>query len=222
MVKPANAQAIPRGPPTSDEWAPFITFKMADGTSLESNFSQLASQPLNLSLTAFANNSPEGHEYGVLIVSYVASWLNTPVVLYSWSGNPANLNDWFTNNSNSNPNANTHLGWIYDSTTPNGTEIYSTAGPPYWVDYNLVLKDIPLGHQQINFTVVKAALYWGGGFGYAELASDDTMDFIVSNKPLPTPTPTVPEFPTTIALTFLSLTALAVAVVSRRKHLTRS
>jgi len=79
-----------------------------------------------------------------------------------------------------------------------------------------------LGHQQINFTVVKAALYWGGGFGYAELASDDTMDFIVSNKPLPTPTPTVPEFPTTIALTFLSLTALAVAVVSRRKHLTRS
>jgi hypothetical protein len=36
------------------------------------------------------------------------------------------------------------------------------------------------------------------------------------------PTPYVVEFPATIALTFLAVTALAVAVVSRRKHLTGS
>jgi len=33
------------------------------------------------------------------------------------------------------------------------------------------------------------------------------------------PTPSIPEFPATIALTFLAVTTLAVAVVSSRKHL---
>jgi hypothetical protein len=216
MVKPASAQEIPQGPPTSDEWAPFITFKMADGTLVEDNFSQQAIQPLNLNLTAFANNSPEGREYGVLSVSYVASWLNTPVVLYSWSGNPANLNDWFTNNSNTNPNSSTHLGWIYYSQTPNGTEIYGTGGPPYWVDYNLVLNDIPLGHQQINFTIVKAALYWGGEFGYAEMASNETVNFTVTNSP--SSTPAVSEFPASIILPLLA--AALISIVFSRKRIT--
>jgi len=39
---------------------------------------------------------------------------------------------------------------------------------------------------------------------------------------LATPTPSVPEFPATLALTFLALTALTIAVASRRKHLAGS
>jgi hypothetical protein len=215
MAKPASAQEIPQGTPTSDEWAPIITFKMADGTSLENNVSQSASQSLDLNLTAVANNSPEGHEYGVLSVSYVASWLDTPVVLYSWSGNPANLNDWFTNNSNTIPNANTRLRWIYYSTTPNGTEIYSTEGPPYWVDYNLVLNDVPLGNQHMTFTVVKAALYWGGEFGYAEMASNETVNFTITNSP--SSTPTAPEFPSLITLPFLASALLIPVYLKHRR-----
>jgi hypothetical protein len=36
------------------------------------------------------------------------------------------------------------------------------------------------------------------------------------------PKPSVPEFPATLGITVLTLTSLAVAVVSRRKHLTGS
>jgi len=40
---------------------------MADGTTIENNFSQQANQPLNLSLTAVANSSPRGR--------YTVFWL---------------------------------------------------------------------------------------------------------------------------------------------------
>jgi hypothetical protein len=199
MVKPANAQTMTQVTPNSEEWAPFITIRMADGTQVFDSFNQQASQPLNLSLTAFVNNSPEGYGNGILRVSYVASWTNVPVVLYSWNGNPANLNDWSTNNSNTNPNSNTHLGWYGNTKTNKGEEIYSTKGPPGWVNYNLVLNGIPLGHQQITFTIVKAILYWDWeDFNYAKMESNQVIDFSVSVPtatptltPAPTPTPTI-------------------------------
>jgi hypothetical protein len=57
-----------------------------------------------------------------------------------------------------------------------------------------------------------------------EILSPTSETLSPTNVPNSTPsqTPLVPEFPAKIALTFLSLTALAIAVVSRRKHLTRS
>lgn len=211
IVKPANAQLITQGSPTSNETSPFVDF------NVNSNFSQQANQPLILNLTAVAADSPEGRLYGVLNLSYVASWLNTPVVLYSWNGNPANLNDWFANNSNINPNPNTHLSWAYHSQTTNGVEIYSTEGPPNWVYYNLVLTDIPLSQQQINFTVVKAALYGINPLVYAEIASNSTIDFTVTNKPLLSPS--VPEL-SLLAILPPLLFVFSIAVALRHQKTT--
>jgi hypothetical protein len=51
-----------------------------------------------------------------------------------------------------------------------------------------------------------------------------TIVFSIDNlvTPSPKPTPTVPEFPTALTITFLIMVAVAFAVVSRRKHLTES
>ena len=217
IVKPVNAQLVSQGSPTSDEWSPHIDIKIADGTPITDNFSQQPNHPLSLNLTAGAPNSPEGRLYGVLSVSYSASWLNAPVVIYRWNGNPANFQDWFTNNSNINPSPNTHLSWAYYSQTPNGLEIYSTQGPPNWVFYYLVLNDIPLGSQQINFTVVKAALYGYGPLSYAEITSNNTIDFTVTNKTLSTPA--VPELSWLVIVPLL-LSMFAFAVVLRHRKAT--
>jgi hypothetical protein len=216
-VKPADAIDITQGSPTSDEYPPTIELEMANETPLIANFSQQANQPLNLNLTADAYRSPEGRGHGILNITYNASWLNQQVVLYSWNGNLSSFDDWFKiNNSNINPNPNTYLRWNAHSVTPNGTEIYKTNGPPTSVDHHLVINNIPLGHQQINFVVVKAAIYGYGPFSYAEITSSKTIEFSVTNNP--TATPTVPEL-TWLAIMPLLLSIFPVALlVIYRKH----
>jgi hypothetical protein len=46
--------------------------------------------------------------------------------------------------------------------------------------------------------------------------SSSTVAFTMNNQ-TPSPTPSVPEFPATLAITLLAITALAVVVVFRRK-----
>jgi hypothetical protein len=214
-IKPVNAQDITQGSPTSDEYPPFVDFEMANGIPLIDNFSQQANQPLSLNLTASANESPEGMEYGVLSVTYTTSWLNTPVVLYNWSGNLLSLDDWFKiNNSNVNPNPNTNLRWNSHSSSPNGTEIYKTNGPPTWVDCHLVINNIPLGYQQINFVVVKAAVYGYGPFSYAEITRNKTIDLTVTTSP--SSTPTVPEI-SLLSIIPIMISTLFVALLLRHR-----
>ncbi len=157
-LRNVSAQEIQQGPPTSDEWSPFFTFTLSNGATIywynNPSFNLQANQPFKLNLTAVANTSPEGRAVGVLQVSYKASWIPySPVTIYRWSGNPAELNQWTGN------------------------------GPPGSVTKSLVWTDIPLGHQYINFTVTKVALYWGGVFGYATLASSETLNFTVAAPP---------------------------------------
>jgi hypothetical protein len=187
VLSPVNAADITKGL-TIEEWDPVITIKTANDTTIENNYRQNASEPLNFTITAGANRSPQGRGYGVLNVSYVASWLKEEVVLYKWSGDPLSFHDWYTNTSNINPDVNTHLYWNNYYQTPDGKNVYSTSGPPYWVVYNLVLNDIPLGHQQINFTITKVALYGYGPFSYGEISRNRTLNFTVGDEPQPTPT----------------------------------
>jgi hypothetical protein len=99
------------------------------------------------------------------------------------------------------------------------------------------LPDIPVGGQadfqvQASIGYYSGAVWYGNswfGWSSSDLNSSDwspiqTITIPESNASptqSPTPTSSVPEFPATIVLTFLVLTVLAVAVVSRRKHLTR-
>ena len=160
-LRNVSAQEIQQGPPTSDEWSPFFTFTLSNGVTIfwynNPPFNLQANQPFKLNLTAIANTSPEGRAVGVLQVSYTASWIpassTSPITIYRWSGNPAELSQWFGN------------------------------GPPGSVTRSLVWTDIPMGHQYINFTVTKVALYWGGVFGYATLASSEALNFTVGAPP---------------------------------------
>ncbi len=101
----------------------------------------------------------------------------------------------------------------------------------------LDISNLPNGYHNV---VIRATFY-NGGHMYLN-ASSTPFQFIVrtptptpipattptptltptpastpTSTPPPTPTPTVPEFPATLAITFLAITALAVAVVFRRK-----
>ena len=84
--------------------------------------------------------------------------------------------------------------------------------------------DIPMG-TETDFQVQAMIGYYSSNNVFTGKTSDwtDTHSVMHASLPTdfnsPTPTPSVPEFPATIALTFLALTALAIAVVSRRKHL---
>jgi hypothetical protein len=49
-----------------------------------------------------------------------------------------------------------------------------------------------------------------------------TLEPLVSSSPTLAPSPTIPEYPAPLGITVLTITALAFAVVSRRKHLTES
>ncbi|HUK84997.1 MAG TPA: hypothetical protein VLU95_03965 [Candidatus Acidoferrum sp.] len=201
MIAPLNnvsAQKVQQGQPTSDEWAPIITFTIAHGEAIDymyfyniTPFNLQVNQLLTINLTAIANTSPEGRGVGLLEVFYDASWLNSTVVIYHWSGDPSNLDNW------------------YHTNTPIGS-----------IDYSLVLNNIPLGHQHINFTVVKVALYWGGVFSYATLATNQTIDFTVSNTTSPSSTPTVPEFPLlTIPLLSFILGAACFSAFFKKNYL---
>jgi hypothetical protein len=65
----------------------------------------------------------------------------------------------------------------------------------------------------------------GSGDGYSEITFNpaetsewsNTQTINLNQTASPTPTPTVPEFPATLAITFLVMSTLAVAVVFRRK-----
>jgi hypothetical protein len=88
------------GKPLSDEWSPTISLKLPNGTSIyfysDKNLSLQDNEPLNLSLSVSAGKSPNGRAVGLFDVSYNASWLQHPVVLYHWNGNPADFGELFS------------------------------------------------------------------------------------------------------------------------------
>ena len=66
---------------------------------------------------------------------------------------------------------------------------------------------------------ILASDYFGGGF--SNIVEVQTLPSPTSSPtitPSPTPTPSVPEFPATLAVTFLLMTALATAVMFRRRR----
>ena len=83
------------GKPLNDEWPPTIALKLANGTYIyfysNKNLSLQDNDPLNISLSASAGQSPNGRAIGLFDVSYNASWLQSPIVIYHWNGNPANF-----------------------------------------------------------------------------------------------------------------------------------
>ena len=83
--------------PENSEWPPTIALKLANGTYIyfysNKNLSLQDNEPLNLSLSVSAGKSPNGFSIGLFDVSYNASWLQYPVVLYHWNGNPADFSE---------------------------------------------------------------------------------------------------------------------------------
>ena len=123
------------GKPLNDEWPPTIALKLANGTYIyfysNKNLSLQDNEPLNISLSASAGQSPNGRAIGLFDVSYNASWLQSPIVIYHWNGNPADFSVWYHN------------------------------GPQYFLDYNLTLNNIPKGNQLIEFKVISIGMYIG-------------------------------------------------------------
>ena len=180
VVKPANAtnvsSDITKGGLLCDERPPLFEFELADGTKsvIVKNFTYQLDQPLSLNFTVFANKSPNGRIHGILNASYTTSWQNETVILYRWNGYLNNFDDW-----------------------------YGKKQMPEWLNYTLVLKDIPSGTQQINFTVTKVALYGYGPFWYGELANTQTIAIIDSTEPTATPQPETKNQPITIPTEYL-------------------
>ena len=92
----------------------------------------------------------------------------------------------------------------------------------YWTttaSANLILPALSEGNH--NITIYYGWQYLGipenPSLERFEVSSYKTVEFTVDTSP-----PTVPEVPATLAIIFLFMTVLAVAVVSRRKHLTGS
>jgi hypothetical protein len=97
--------------------------------------------------------------------------------------------------------------------------------PPFWNDLvNGGTVDIQavamIGY--VSRTVGFASWYFAGQT--SDWSPTQTVTIPASNTASPSPTvaPSVPEFPATLTIAFLLITALAVAIVSRRKHLTES
>jgi hypothetical protein len=156
-----NLQYQGEGKPLSDEWPPTISIQLSNGTNIyfysDKNLTLKDNESLNLSVSVSAGQSPDGRAIGLFDVSYNASWLNYPIEVYHWNGNPANYTVW------------------------------ADDGPQYFFNYNLTLNNIPKGNQQIELKVISIGMYIGiPNFSSFKKEETMTLDLDVGNANSPT------------------------------------
>jgi len=139
-----------------------------------------------------------------------------------------------------NPNVNSYMGrdsgvetiishqGEYSSTeglklTPDRGGFYATFPPNAKIDFQ-VQAMIGYVHHVVVAGPFSGMVFEGQTSDWSNTKTITIADGLVptSTSPNPTPTPTVPEFSAVLTITFLIVVTVALAIVSRRKHLTGS
>jgi hypothetical protein len=83
--------------------------------------------------------------------------------------------------------------------------------------YNLDISELPNGQHQIALIVQMYYLYNGQPSSLLINQTTSPVDFLIQNSKMLTPTATAPEFPATLAMSILIISAVVVAVAFKRK-----